>query len=178
MRGAVHACFLLSGLLSHLMLSWSGVLCAPLSAFLPFLSPVLSDLVCLVSSDTFLRPGAPQRSPPSSIGLGLVVLRGGRPRAARPGEERALGLAFSPRKGQPRNTRHRVVHSQGWSEALEGWSMCHGDGTYSGPRGLDIWPWPRNKQRLHKILGFKPKNQRPLSTLFAPEPYYLLLIAL
>ena len=75
-----------------------------------------------------------------------------------------------------RNTRHRVVHSQGWFEALEGWSMCHGDGTYSGPRGLDIWPWPRNKQRLHKILGFKPKNQKPLSTLFAPEPFYLLLI--
>ena len=43
---------------------------------------------------------------------------------------------------------------------LLGVGVCTtGDGTYRGPRGLDIWFWLGNKQCLHKVLGFNQKNK-------------------
>ena len=130
----------------------------------------LSFLSCPRSCPILFVLGRREDHHPARIGLGLMVEdQEHRDRV----KKELLDWLFSPQKAVP--GRPGIGLSTGRvGLKLLGVGLCAtGDGTYSGPRGLDIWPWPRNEQRLHKILGSKPKNQRPLSTLFASKPYYL-----
>ena len=80
--------------------------------------------------------GRPEDHHPARIGLGLAALHGGRPRPARPVEERA-------------KTRCRVVHSHGLK--LLGVGLCAtGNGTCSGPgqetNNIYTKFWVKNKK--------------------------------